>query len=52
MELLARANVSLSKKCRSRDLLAEKNKYLEIIVAGLTKLNNEKMISSGLLPMN
>lgn len=41
MELLARVQTHLELK-RSRDLLAEKNKYLEIIAAGLTKLNNEK----------
>lgn len=41
MELLARVQTHLELK-RSRDLLAEKNKYLEIMTAGLTKLNNEK----------
>ncbi len=41
MELLARVQTHLELK-RSRDLLAEKNKYLEVITAGLTKLNNEK----------
>lgn len=41
MELLARVQTHLELK-RSRDLLAEKNKYLEVISAGLTKLNNEK----------
>jgi two-component system sensor histidine kinase/response regulator len=41
MELLARVQTHLELK-RSRDLLAEKNKYLEIMTVGLTKLNNEK----------
>lgn len=41
MELLARVQTHLELK-RSRDLLSEKNKYLEVISAGLTKLNNEK----------
>ncbi len=41
MELLARVQTHLELK-RTRDLLAEKNKYLEVMSAGLAKLNNEK----------
>ncbi|MCU0424340.1 MAG: hybrid sensor histidine kinase/response regulator [Candidatus Kapabacteria bacterium] len=41
LELLARVHTHLELK-HARDLLTAKNKYLEVITNGLTKLNNEK----------
>jgi two-component system, sensor histidine kinase and response regulator len=41
MELLARVQTHLELK-KSRDLLAEKNRYLEMMSAGLARLNHEK----------
>jgi two-component system, sensor histidine kinase and response regulator len=41
MELLARVQIHLELK-RSRDVLAEKNRYLEVMSTGLTRLNHEK----------
>lgn len=41
MELLARVHTHLELK-HARDLLTSKNKYLEVITKGLSKLNNEK----------
>ena len=41
MELLARVQTHLELK-KSRDLLAEKNRYLEVMSSGLSRLNHEK----------
>jgi two-component system, sensor histidine kinase and response regulator len=41
MELLARVQTHLELK-KSRDLLAEKNRYLEMMSTGLARLNHEK----------
>jgi two-component system, sensor histidine kinase and response regulator len=41
MELLARVQTHLELK-KSRDLLAEKNRYLEMMSSGLARLNHEK----------
>lgn len=41
MELLARVQTHLELK-KSRDLLAEKNRYLEVMSTGLSRLNHEK----------
>ncbi len=41
MELLARVQTHLELK-KSRDLLSEKNRYLEVMSSGLSRLNHEK----------
>ncbi|TAE28770.1 MAG: hybrid sensor histidine kinase/response regulator [Candidatus Kapaibacterium sp.] len=41
MELLARVQTHLDLK-KSRDLLSEKNRYLEVMSTGLSRLNHEK----------